>query len=288
MLICAVQDYIKYFTGINNVQLLPNFCGYVTPRYAPTKREVLLGPSRGVNNILLKQLRQSLDSFNAIDSNNKALLEISAIRDLYPVHHEYSDLTSHPAIVILPYQVSFMSLFEFYRMEIPLFVPAPTLLAQWHMKYGVLNERTWSTVFGSPSSKSPLPRHNNANCSQLSDPNNEFDQSAVLEWIQTADFYVWPHITQFSSFEELYKLLTVESSHEVDLVRLREVSAKMHTFNVEEEARIRGSWVKILAKIHASKKTLRTAVPQDVNEALSKLYGYTLSNEDCTTEIPVK
>ena len=47
----------------------------------------------------------------------RATLSFAHIRDLYP-HFQYEDLAGHPAMVILPYQVSFMSLFEFYRMEV--------------------------------------------------------------------------------------------------------------------------------------------------------------------------
>jgi hypothetical protein len=31
-------------------------------------------------------------------------------------------------------QISFMSLFEFYRMGVPLFAPSPELLTKWHQK----------------------------------------------------------------------------------------------------------------------------------------------------------
>jgi hypothetical protein len=33
------------------------------------------------------------------------------------------------------------------------------------------------------------------------DPNNEFSYEAVLEWVRLSDFYVWPHIRQFSSWD---------------------------------------------------------------------------------------
>jgi hypothetical protein len=82
-------------------------------------------------------------------------IQFAKIRDLYS-HFEYSDLVAHPAIVLIPYQVrkgpslcklqvaghqgvtwqvSIMSIFEYYRMAIPLFVPSPSLLAKWQLKY---------------------------------------------------------------------------------------------------------------------------------------------------------
>jgi hypothetical protein len=41
------------------------------------------------------------------------------------------------------------------------------------------------------------------------DPNNDFDKDAILEWITLADFYQWPHVTRFESFEELFTLLGI-------------------------------------------------------------------------------
>lgn len=40
-----------------------------------------------------------------------------------------------------------MSIFEYYRMDIPIFVPSPDLLASWQLKHRVMDERTWSGVF---------------------------------------------------------------------------------------------------------------------------------------------
>lgn len=103
-------EYIKYFTGIRNVILLPSFGGYVTARYEymfPASRpQYLIAPARGVNPELSKQLLAAAE---------KALVPLSHIRDLYP-HFEYSDLALHPAVIIIPYQISFMTFFEMYRM----------------------------------------------------------------------------------------------------------------------------------------------------------------------------
>ena len=66
-------------------------------------------------------------------------MQFKRIRDLYP-RFEYSDLASHPAIVLIPYQVSIMSIFEYYRMAIPLFVPTPSLLAKWQLEHRILSE----------------------------------------------------------------------------------------------------------------------------------------------------
>jgi hypothetical protein len=134
---------------------------------------------------------------------------IKHIRELYP-HFKYTDLASHPAVVILPYQISFMLFFELYYMNMPMFVPSPALLTQWHLKYNILKERTWDTVYGHPEDSSVLPKHPYASSSPPSslDPNNEFDERAIREWISLADFYQYPHVVQFDSLQECVEKLS--------------------------------------------------------------------------------
>lgn len=167
-------EYVKYFTGIQDVPVLPNFCGYTGATYSPTRPEILVGPGRGINDALFRQLRQRGN--------------FRRIRDLYP-HFEYSQLASHPAIVLIPYQVSIMSIFEYYRMAIPMWAPSPDLLATWQLKYRILSERTWDLVRKKmPTRGSPLPRSPNY-LPEAPDPNNEFDKEAIKFWIKFADFY---------------------------------------------------------------------------------------------------
>ena len=103
------------------------------PLPLPLDKAVLIAPARGVSGELSRQLQSALQNYNtaaaAAASTSAASstttttttstpsLSFAHIRDLYP-HFQYSDLAAHPAIVVLPYQVSFMSLFEFYRMEV--------------------------------------------------------------------------------------------------------------------------------------------------------------------------
>jgi hypothetical protein len=153
------------------------------------RSQVLIAPARGVSPVISAQLDAALSNYysNNMTSTSprieKPRLQFAHIRSLYP-RFQYTDIASHAAIVILPYQVhpalpslptfslyfffiyfssspfstlsflflshgihlqvSFMSLFEFYRMGVPLFVPSPLLLTEWHMRYDrscVLSER---------------------------------------------------------------------------------------------------------------------------------------------------
>jgi len=110
-----------------------------------------------------------------------------------------------------------MSLFEFYRMGIPMLVPSLELLVKWHLEDGVLSERTWDRVFGHPSSHSQIPHHPSLNTSfmfpsederdRFYDPNDEFSEDSLTFWLKYSDFYTWPYITTFESWGHLFEIL---------------------------------------------------------------------------------
>jgi len=115
------QEYIKYFTGIDNVLLLPSYCGYIQDRYKPTRTEILIAPARGVCKALNRMLVQNVAKANLNrklerssdqkqqkqQKQQQKILKVAHIRDLYP-HFKYSDIAAHPAIIILPYQIRFV------------------------------------------------------------------------------------------------------------------------------------------------------------------------------------
>lgn len=237
----------------------------------------------------------------------KEILTIVPLRAKYPTY-EYPDLAAHPAMVVLPYQVSLMSLFEYYRMEIPMFLPSLQLLTTWHLKYHVLHERTWSSVYGNPQSTSLLPRHPslvNDTAVPISDPNNEFSKDSIYEWLALSDFYQWPYIQTFDSWSELFSLLENKEL-------LKKISKQMRQFNVREEGRIKQEWTHILDKIRTYKQlytedsrssgsSTTTAnidkgdiigkhrqsaeLPDDINDSLQRVYGYRLSEGNCAAQI---
>jgi len=120
-------EYIKYFTGIQP-QLLPSFCGYIPDKYAPSRPGFLLAP---VHHIHFGEL--------LVSAYNKRCKTVNCSASLIPVrrkyrNYKYSDLAAHAGIIYVPYQVSVMSLFEQYRMNIPLFFPSLELLTSWQHK----------------------------------------------------------------------------------------------------------------------------------------------------------
>jgi len=231
-------EYVKYFTGIKDVPVIPNYCGYTGATYNPTRPEWLIGPGRGITPKLEEQLQQSSSSSSKT---------FKKIRDLYP-HFEYTDLASHPAIVLIPYQVSIMSIFEYYRMSIPLFVPSPSLLAEWQIKYRVLSELTWDMVFSKPKSKSNIGQYEKGKVQY--DPNDMFSQEGIEYWVRFGDFYQWPHITTFDSFEELMTL--------IETVDLQTISSKMKEENERMKVELLETWEKIFHKMFEDVKPAKT------------------------------
>ena len=88
-------------------------------------KEILIAPARGVNPYLSKQLisayklkideenndkNGNTDRIKGVKKTKSSLAKdgysFSHIRDLYP-RFEYEDIASHPAIVIIPYQVRY-------------------------------------------------------------------------------------------------------------------------------------------------------------------------------------
>jgi hypothetical protein len=225
-------EYIRYFTGIN-ATVLPSYCQYTHVEYHPTRKQILLAPIHGrpLELFFMKSLRQSLKNFD------KGSVRIEPIRRLYE-RYEYSDLANHPAIIHVPYQVSVMSFFEQYRMNIPLFFPSLKLLTDWHYEQGVVIERTWDrTLYGIK----PNSSHITGVLSGVPDPNNEQDREAIRYWLAFSDFYQWPHITYFNSTDDL--LLKLVSTD------FQAISSKMKAYNKKVGTNLVTTWNVILSTV---------------------------------------
>jgi hypothetical protein len=65
-----------------------------------------------------------------------------------------------------------------------------------------MNEKTWEGAFGRISTHSPIPRYHNVTVPY--DPNNDTDEASIKYWLQYSDFYLWPHIQTFDSWDDLF------------------------------------------------------------------------------------
>lgn len=150
------------------------------------------------------------------------------------------DLASHRGIVHLPYQVSTMSIFEQYRMNIPLFFPTKRLLIEWNTKYWALRERTWQ--YWETFVPVNLPPHRSQK--HVPNPNDNRNITAVRYWIEFADYYVWPHITYFDSFSELVNMLNTLTVND-----LLAISERMKLHNADVRRGVSRQWTNILKNV---------------------------------------
>jgi len=250
-------NYIKYHAGIS-AQYIPSFCSYVRSAiYKPTRPQYLLGPYRDNLGFKISDRRRHpiMQEFwrlvNGRNEERTKQLEFRYIAELYPGRYEYQDLASHPAIINIPYQLSVMSWFEFYQMAIPLFFPSLRLLVQWQQEYGV----TWERVYGHPEEL--IVPHT------LFSPNSD-DCPDVLYWFQFADFYVWPHVLLFDSWEHLLHLL--------ETTDLEEVSRRMEEYNQCLQAETVQKWKSVMSRAVGNNAPGAQPIPQtNFNHTLNAL-----------------
>ena len=108
-------------------------------RYKPIRKEVMIVPyrsnlDRGRFETDIREPKDHpiiLDIQKAKSSKNTQIKMISDIyKDANPLH-----MNDHPAVIIMPYQISTMNLVELYRLNIPMFCPSLKLLKEWCKKY---------------------------------------------------------------------------------------------------------------------------------------------------------
>jgi hypothetical protein len=215
--------------------VLPSLCTYPKVSYEKqTVRRFLIAPIHNKDFALWFKLNVT-NSLQRL----KASVNVAHLREVYGRYYSYAQLTRHPGIIYVPYQVSLMSLFEHYRMNIPLFFPSLDLLTDWDYTYRVVTERTWDRISGNLKNSSVIP---GVLTSDIPDPNNEFDRNAIRYWLQFSDFYQWPHIIYFNSTDDLAKKLMNTN--------LIEVSQNMKIYNANVTKTLHEKWRQILEGIN--------------------------------------
>ena len=232
------REYIRYFTGLK-VDLIPSFCVYTGGSYNPKQNSYIFYPQRDgfqgeFATFWETQFRMYYNNFNAT-------FELVPIRAKY---FETEHLASHIGIVHVPYQVSTMSIFEQYRMGIPLFFAAYETFVKWNIKYRIVYDRTSAMLWGF-SKGSDIPPHETQR--RIPDPNDESDSASQRYWFRYADYYTFPHITYFQSIEQL-----VQTLHEMSRERLFEISTQMRAFNRLQLKQLLQYWRARLLDIAAS------------------------------------
>ena len=338
-------EYVKYFTGLKDILVFESYSGYTNAEYKGTDNRILIGPGRltvvccvyGWPCLHCKQDPKTFfTELHSLAKQKELKYTFHPLREIYG-SYGFQDLANHVAILNIPYQVSVMSFFEMYRMNIPLLFPTRKLLAEWVIKYKMymqtffqlfpntnsntliasshgynrMNERTWEGVFNRPKQSSLIPKHPSVNIPY--DPNNEVDKErkcfkwvllfffaysplAFIEmfiwfsllhssdfhccdnsvililvfviadieyWLQFSDFYQWPHIILFDSWEDLV--------NKVQHTNFAEISQRMRVYNAKKKIHLIRKWKLALYRMFKD-GTQNGPDVRDATQATNMLY----------------
>ena len=176
----------------------------------------------------------------------------SHIRSIYK-RYTLQELANHPAIVILPYAVMSYSIVEFYAINLPIFVPSIDFLFEMN----VVEDRTLQSHYcESMPEPITLEKQKTLNNSRHAYSPNSNEYSAFSFWLQYAEYYQWPVVTVFDSYEDLFtKLKSVD---------LKRISEKMKQHNLVKEADLLNNWCR------ATKSMVKVqSIPESYEKALA-------------------
>lgn len=237
-------EYINYFTGISPRILSTSslFYGNIESTvWTQARVEILYGPVHG-NSYFLNEIKKLA----------QGIFTVSHIRHLYK-RYTFQNVADHRAAILFPYAVLSYGITELYALGIPLFVPS----AEFLVKSGVV----WDLWIGSDAycgkgakfpQKHPLTRH-------LFSPEDQSPE-AKQYWLQFADYFQWPHITFFSSLENLIEKLKTANFTEIHL--------KMVAENHIRKQNLIFQWNEIASQIETNRE-----VPRKYLEAIQTLWN---------------
>jgi hypothetical protein len=265
--------YVYYYTGVRP-RHVPSLCTYTGASYS--WRPSNAAAPRAIPVVGFRPLKGGLHP-GAVDDFMQPLSVLvrkrglpytfGGFRALLGEHYSYPQLASFPALLYLPYQVSTMSFYEQYSMGIPIIAPSARLLAQWQMEYSLVSELTWSLAFRTGGTrKGVLPRHPSvAAADEPFDPNDEDSVDAVRHWLQHADFYTFPHVILFDSWEELAtKLASVD---------FPAVSTRMLQHVEVLKRELSEVWGGMLQRVASTRASVRPRLEGSYNERMDAIYG---------------
>jgi hypothetical protein len=210
----ADADYVANYTGIRPAHI-PSACSYIAPTYIGRRRPVVVCTKR-----------------DALAQTICAELEREAIpqRAGLGLRYTWAELYEHRALVVIPYNVSIMSLCEHYSACAPTYVPTRAFLKQLMAQYPdeVLSDLSFTQVTGRPAVARPY--------ADL-DLNDIRDEQVVDWYLDRADFYdrTWmPRIREFESWSHLDHLIATDDH--------MAISQQMAIERPERLARIAALW----------------------------------------------
>ena len=188
------QRFLELGTGIVSSHL-PSLCLYTNSKYNPIKENfIVMGTTR-------KDLLPPIENV--------------VYKDDLGGRYYWKHLYQYKAIIILPYEISTMSIFEYYSANVPLIFPSSNFFKELIKtgKYPCIGSRYFQ--FQHPE------------C--FNDALNGYPGINFLNfWLDKADYYDsenMPHILYYDSFDELKKIII-----ETDFKKISE-TMKLHNIN---------------------------------------------------------
>ena len=224
------QEYIKYFTGYQPMQLQVH-CGYTKVKYAPEKTTFALYPISNFTTMKMFDFRLQRE----LHKRNSSLT-FQPVKNVFSKGLTFKDIVKYKGVVYFPDDVTPPVLCELYAMHIPLFVPSIDLLIEMHLSGHILNKLTLNRLrlaHGEDVKGGIRSKKSNG-----TDPNAEWSAQSLLQWLPLADYYQWPHIVHFSSIGDLLE--------KIDDLDLQEITRDMQTHNKVLKEKLHQQWLGVL------------------------------------------
>ena len=198
-------DYLFHFTNLS-VKVLPSLCEKFPARWSGSEGQ----------NLILSRDKQ-LSNMLSIGTQGK-YLDISILGNPY----KWIDLLNCREILVIPQNISTMSLFEFATAGIPVAIPSKRWIKELkHKGFKVVNELTFHEI-----EEIPISNKNDI-------PTNYKSEGYLDWWLERADFYdkkLMPNVRIVDNLNELIDGQTsaeINGSHYSSLIEARNLNIKM-------------------------------------------------------------
>jgi hypothetical protein len=171
------RDYLKHFTDLES-QYIPSLCNYTVQNKPENEKWII-------------QCRNH-DLAVAIASNKK---NIEPAFKIWPNGYSYRQLAAVKGIILIPYNISTMGMFELTTAGFPIRIPSDRLLLQLSSMPGVLSELSYAQIH----QQKVLQINENS-------PMDPTWDKFYKWWLERADWNnsdFFPNISRFDSFDEL-------------------------------------------------------------------------------------
>ena len=219
ILLVANNLFDKLYTEAfidTDIPHISNICDYFGESYNPTNSTIVYSSQQKISELNSKGIKYKSDVLQ---------------------NYKYGELMNLKGMVHIPYAGSYMSIFEQYSSNMPMFVPSQDFLYELYLQGLAFTDISFRRMYNATDS-SPVKTLKGF------DPNRYNDESTVKELISTSDFYdrEWmPFIQEFSSFSHLKEL--IESTN------FEEISNNMRKFNITKKENIYAKWEVLLKKV---------------------------------------